>query len=139
MLKDAPTQTEPIFGLNMVARCPEVPDEMLIPRNAWASPEHYDESATKLAESSSATTTRCNPAAPRRNGRLTLRRHAVFRLSVAEKIGAQKEDETRIVQVTIVKSPEQHVSSTLNGIRSSSWGQLPASYTVQRWSGSGSK
>lgn len=51
VLKDAPTQTEPIFGLNMVARCPEVPDEMLIPRNAWASPEHYDESATKLAES----------------------------------------------------------------------------------------
>lgn len=56
--------------------------------------------------------------------------------TAAVHIGALKDGETGIVQVTIVKSPEQHESSTLNGIRSSSWGSYPASYTVQRWSGS---
>ncbi len=50
-LKDAPTQTDSIFGFDIVTRCPHVPDEMLIPRNAWADPNAYDVTARKLAES----------------------------------------------------------------------------------------
>ncbi|HET6422897.1 MAG TPA: LCCL domain-containing protein [Planctomycetaceae bacterium] len=55
--------------------------------------------------------------------------------TAAVHIGALKEGETGIVQVTIVKSPEQHVSSTQNGVRSGSWSSYPASYTVQKWAG----
>lgn len=49
-LKDAPTEKEPCFGLEIVTKCPGVPDEMLTPRNTWADKAAYDETATKLAE-----------------------------------------------------------------------------------------
>lgn len=55
--------------------------------------------------------------------------------TAAVHIGALKDGETGIVQVTIVASPDEHISSTQNGVRSSSWGSYPASYTVQRWVG----
>lgn len=56
--------------------------------------------------------------------------------TAAVHIGVLKEGETGIVQVTIVKSPEQHAGTTQNGVRSSAWGSYPASFTVQKWAGS---
>jgi phosphoenolpyruvate carboxykinase (ATP) len=48
-LREAPTQTEPVFGLETVTRCPGVPDEILLPRTTWRHPAHYDQTALKLA------------------------------------------------------------------------------------------
>ncbi len=48
-LNDAPTKPDPLFGLDVVTRCPEVPDEILIPRNTWADKAQFDEAAKKLA------------------------------------------------------------------------------------------
>jgi phosphoenolpyruvate carboxykinase (ATP) len=48
-LKDAPTYSDPIFGLNVVARCSNVPSEILDPRKAWSDPSAYDANARKLA------------------------------------------------------------------------------------------
>ena len=48
-LRDAPTQNDPIFGLNVIASCPNVPPEILTPRSAWSDPAAYDASARKLA------------------------------------------------------------------------------------------
>jgi len=48
-LAGAPTQTDPVFGLNMVTRCPEVPDNILVPKNTWADPQQFDHTAHKLA------------------------------------------------------------------------------------------
>jgi len=41
--------TEPAFGLNIPVTCPEVPAEILNPRNAWADKEAYDQTAAELA------------------------------------------------------------------------------------------
>ncbi|WP_149497507.1 phosphoenolpyruvate carboxykinase (ATP) [Roseiconus lacunae] len=49
-LKDAPLQQEPCFGLNMVTKCPNVPDKILIPRQTWADGDAYDATAKKLAK-----------------------------------------------------------------------------------------
>jgi phosphoenolpyruvate carboxykinase (ATP) len=49
-LKDAPTEKEPCFGLEVVTKCPGVPDDMLIPRNTWSDPAKYDATAAKLSE-----------------------------------------------------------------------------------------
>lgn len=38
-----------VFGMAMPAECPEVPTEMLNPRNTWADKNAYDERANKLA------------------------------------------------------------------------------------------
>ena len=48
-LIDAPTETDPVFGLTVPTRCEGAPDEILIPRNAWAEPSDYDATASKLA------------------------------------------------------------------------------------------
>ena len=48
-LVDAPTVTDPIFGFEVVAECPNVPSEILIPRNTWADKDAYDQTARKLA------------------------------------------------------------------------------------------
>jgi phosphoenolpyruvate carboxykinase (ATP) len=48
-LKDAPTTTDPIFGLHVVTNCPSVPSEILNPRQTWPDPAAYDISAKKLA------------------------------------------------------------------------------------------
>ncbi len=45
----APTLQEPFFGLNMVTECSNVPSEVLVPRNTWSDPKHYDQTARKLA------------------------------------------------------------------------------------------
>lgn len=49
-LVDAPKQPDPLFHLNLVLRCPGVPDNVLRPREAWADSAAYDASARKLAE-----------------------------------------------------------------------------------------
>jgi len=50
VLTDAPTMREPFFGLNMVTSCPNVPNEILVPRDTWSDPRKYDETAARLAE-----------------------------------------------------------------------------------------
>ncbi|MBC8115733.1 MAG: phosphoenolpyruvate carboxykinase (ATP), partial [Candidatus Saccharimonas sp.] len=49
-LKDSPTQTDPIFGLHVVTNCPNVPTEILNPRQTWPDPAAYDVTAHKLAD-----------------------------------------------------------------------------------------
>jgi phosphoenolpyruvate carboxykinase (ATP) len=49
-LLDAPTQVDPVFGLAVPTACPEVPSEMLLPRNTWADKAAYDEKAKKVAQ-----------------------------------------------------------------------------------------
>jgi phosphoenolpyruvate carboxykinase (ATP) len=43
-------ETEPFFGLRIPKRVPDVPGEVLNPRNAWADKPAYDEQARKLAQ-----------------------------------------------------------------------------------------
>jgi phosphoenolpyruvate carboxykinase (ATP) len=43
------TQRDPIFGFDVVTACPNVPSEILVPRNAWADKSAYDATAKKLA------------------------------------------------------------------------------------------
>ena len=48
-LAKAKTVTDPVFGFDVVAECPNVPSEILIPRNAWTDKVAYDATAKKLA------------------------------------------------------------------------------------------
>ncbi|MBA4548437.1 phosphoenolpyruvate carboxykinase (ATP) [Thermoactinomyces intermedius] len=48
-LKKADYETDPVFGLSMPKTCPDVPDEILNPRNTWDDPKAYDEKAQELA------------------------------------------------------------------------------------------
>jgi phosphoenolpyruvate carboxykinase (ATP) len=41
--------TEAAFGLQIPVSCPEVPAEILNPRNSWADKEGYDRTAAELA------------------------------------------------------------------------------------------
>jgi phosphoenolpyruvate carboxykinase (ATP) len=41
--------TEPAFGLSIPASCPDVPAEILNPRNVWADKAAYDKQAADLA------------------------------------------------------------------------------------------
>ncbi|HEX8847008.1 MAG TPA: phosphoenolpyruvate carboxykinase [Pyrinomonadaceae bacterium] len=43
------TKPDPVFGLNIPVSCPEVPSEVLIPRNTWKDQDAYDEKAHDLA------------------------------------------------------------------------------------------
>ena len=49
-LATAKTERDPVFGLNAVTECPNVPGEILIPRNAWADKTAYDATVKKLAD-----------------------------------------------------------------------------------------
>jgi phosphoenolpyruvate carboxykinase (ATP) len=42
--------TEPAFGLSIPLTCPDVPSELLNPRNAWSDRNAYDQQAILLAE-----------------------------------------------------------------------------------------
>ena len=44
------TEEHPIFKLAMPVSCPDVPDEILNPRNTWDKPEDYDVTAAKLRD-----------------------------------------------------------------------------------------
>src|ERR1700758_3239163 len=48
-LAKAKTVRDPVFGFEIVAECPHVPSEILIPRNAWANKAAYEATAKKLA------------------------------------------------------------------------------------------
>jgi phosphoenolpyruvate carboxykinase (ATP) len=48
-LAKAPTQKDPVFGFDVVTACPEVPSEVLIPKNTWKEKAAYDAAANKLA------------------------------------------------------------------------------------------
>lgn len=48
-LNDVPCETHPVFGMAMPTTCPNVPAEILIPRNTWADKEAYDKTANHLA------------------------------------------------------------------------------------------
>jgi phosphoenolpyruvate carboxykinase (ATP) len=43
------TAPDPIFGVNVPVSCPEVPTEVLQPRNTWKDKEAYDRQARDLA------------------------------------------------------------------------------------------
>ncbi len=49
-LDDAPTVTDPIFGLQIPTACPEVPGEVLQPEKTWKSQEAYRAKSLQLAE-----------------------------------------------------------------------------------------
>jgi phosphoenolpyruvate carboxykinase (ATP) len=49
-LKSAQFETEPAFGLSIPKSCPDVPAELLNPRNAWKDKAAYDRMAADLAE-----------------------------------------------------------------------------------------
>ena len=49
-LNDAPVKTDPVFGLDAVAACPGVPDNILDTRSAWADKAAFDQTAAKLAK-----------------------------------------------------------------------------------------
>jgi phosphoenolpyruvate carboxykinase (ATP) len=48
-LQDITFVTDPIFGVSIPTSCPDVPSEVLLPKNAWADAAAYDATANKLA------------------------------------------------------------------------------------------
>ncbi len=48
-LAQVPTEEDPFFGLHIPQTCPEVPTEVLKPRNTWKNGNVYDEKAKFLA------------------------------------------------------------------------------------------
>src|SRR6516162_3078394 len=48
-LASAPTSVDPVFGLNIVTACDDVPSEILTPRLTWEDKSAYDATAKKLA------------------------------------------------------------------------------------------
>jgi phosphoenolpyruvate carboxykinase (ATP) len=48
-LRDVPTVTDPVFGVEIPTAVPGVPSEVLIPRDTWADPAAYDAAAATIA------------------------------------------------------------------------------------------
>ncbi|HWY86859.1 MAG TPA: phosphoenolpyruvate carboxykinase (ATP), partial [Gemmataceae bacterium] len=48
-LAGTPVQRDPIFGLDVIGQCPDVPANILSPRGTWADQAAYDATARKLA------------------------------------------------------------------------------------------
>ena len=49
-LAKAETQRDPIFGLDVVTQCSNVPNEILVPRNVWLDQVAYEATARRLAD-----------------------------------------------------------------------------------------
>jgi len=48
-LRDVKTKEDPIFGFGIPIHCPNVPDEVLVPRNTWDDKDAFDEARKDLA------------------------------------------------------------------------------------------
>jgi phosphoenolpyruvate carboxykinase (ATP) len=48
-LAKASTLRDPTFGFDVITRCPDVPSDIMVPREAWPAKPAYDATATKLA------------------------------------------------------------------------------------------
>lgn len=48
-LDDAAYETDPVFGVSIPKQCPDVPSDVLNPRNTWQDKNAYDAQAQKLA------------------------------------------------------------------------------------------
>ncbi len=48
-LKNGQTRPDPVFGVEVPLNCPDVPDQLLNPRQTWKDPAAYDRTARKLA------------------------------------------------------------------------------------------
>ena len=49
-LDDVEYEVDPVFGVAIPTTCPNVPSEVLFPRNTWSDKAAYDAQARKLAE-----------------------------------------------------------------------------------------
>lgn len=49
-LNDVDYEAHPVFGMMMPKSCPDVPSEILNPRNTWADKSAYDIKASELAK-----------------------------------------------------------------------------------------
>jgi phosphoenolpyruvate carboxykinase (ATP) len=49
-LNDVPTTPHPIFGVGIPQKVPNVPDEVLNPRDTWSDKDAYDKQARELAQ-----------------------------------------------------------------------------------------
>jgi phosphoenolpyruvate carboxykinase (ATP) len=49
-LAEVETRPDPIFGIGVPVSCPDVPQEVLVPRNTWQDKDAYDEKARHLAK-----------------------------------------------------------------------------------------
>jgi phosphoenolpyruvate carboxykinase (ATP) len=49
VLERVPHHPDPIFGLPIPEHCPEVPSDILQPRQTWSNPQKYDAAAQRLA------------------------------------------------------------------------------------------
>jgi phosphoenolpyruvate carboxykinase (ATP) len=49
-LGDLPTVEDKLFGFHVPTSCPGVPEQMMIPKNAWKDGASYDKTASHLAE-----------------------------------------------------------------------------------------
>ena len=49
-LDNVPTRTDPTFGFEVPTHCPDVPTEVLWPRDTWADKDAYDARASQLAQ-----------------------------------------------------------------------------------------
>lgn len=50
-LESVEYEQDPVFGLMIPKTCPNVPSEILNPKNTWSDKAAYDKTADKLAES----------------------------------------------------------------------------------------
>jgi len=48
LLDDVPYEIDPVFGLHVPTSCPDVPSEVLQPRQTWSDPAAYDAKANEL-------------------------------------------------------------------------------------------
>jgi phosphoenolpyruvate carboxykinase (ATP) len=48
-LKNAPTKPDPLFGFEVITECPNVPSDILIPKNSWDDSAAFGATAKKLA------------------------------------------------------------------------------------------
>jgi phosphoenolpyruvate carboxykinase (ATP) len=48
-LHDVEMKEDPVFGVAVPANCPDVPSDLLTPRNTWKDPQAYDAKAQELA------------------------------------------------------------------------------------------